>query len=105
MEREELIPSGAGAAYKSQWIQHKGIPIPNIHLTIISLDDPSHKIIFDQVLEVKKNNRVVSYFMKSITRINIKPGNYKITAEIMSDAPEFAGTKVMLIIGSYRGKV
>lgn len=105
MEHEELISSGTGATYKSQWIKHKGIPIPNIRLTITDLNDPNKKVVYDEVLEVKKNNRVVSYFMKSLTSIKFDPGTYRITAEVQSDAVEFGGVEVLLIIGSYRAKI
>jgi hypothetical protein len=105
LEREELISSGTGVTYKSKWIHHKGIPIPNIHLTIISLDDINKKVVYDEVLEVKKHWQIGGYFYKYLNHINLKPGNYKIIAEVDSDAPEFKDTKVLIIIGSYRAKV
>ena len=93
------------ATYKSKWIQHKGIPIPNIRITITDLNDPNKKIVYDEILEVKKNNRVRDYFMKSLTNVKLKPSDYKIIAEVQSDAPKFNGTKVRLKIGYYRAKV
>ncbi len=54
---------------------------------------------------MKKNPDSWSYFKKYLDYINLKPGNYKIIAEVDSDAPEFKDTKVLIIIGSYRAKV
>ena len=86
-------------------IDYPAVPIPNIHLTIISLDDINKKVVYDEVLEVKKNPDSWSYFKKYLDHINLTPGNYKIIAEVDSDAPEFKDTKVLIIIGSYRAKV
>ena len=44
-------------------------------------------------------------FLSYLDRINLKPGNYKIIAEVTSDALDFKNTKVLIIIGSYRAKV
>lgn len=101
MEREELISSGTGATYKSQWIKHKGIPIPNIRLTITDLNDPDKKVVYDEVLEVKKHWQIAGYFYKYLDHIKLNPGSYKITAEVTSDAPAFEGADIRLIIGSY----
>ena len=86
-------------------IDYPAVPIPNIHLTIISLDDINKKVVYDEVLEVKKHWQIGGYFYKYLNHINLKPGNYKIIAEVDSDAPEFKDTKVLIIIGSYRAKV
>ena len=86
-------------------IDYPAVPIPNIHLTIISLDDINKKVVYDEVLEVKKHPNKGGYFIKYLTTINLTPGNYKIIAEVDSDAPEFKDTKVLIIIGSYRAKV
>ena len=85
-------------------IDYPAVPIPNIHLTIISLDDINKKVVYDEVLEVKKHPNKGGYFIKYLTTINLTPGNYKIIAEVDSDAPEFKDTKVLIIIGSYRAK-
>ncbi len=45
-------------------IDYPAVPIPNIHLTIISLDDINKKVVYDEVLEVKKNPDSWSYFQK-----------------------------------------
>ncbi len=105
LEHEELIASGSGADYKSQWIKHKGIPIPNIRLTIINLDDPNKTVVYDKVLEVRKHPEIHGYFDKFLSYIKLAPFNYKIIAEVQSDAPELKGTKVILRIGYYRAKV
>lgn len=86
-------------------IDYPAVPIPNIHLTIISLDDINKKVVYDEVLEVKKHWQIGGYFYKYLNHINLKPGNYKIIAKVYSDAPEFKDTKVLIIIGSYRAKV
>lgn len=86
-------------------IDYPAVPIPNIHLTIISLDDVNKKVVYDEVLKVKKHPNKGGYFIKYLDRINLKPGNYKIIAEVDSDAPEFKDTKVLIKIGSYRAKV
>lgn len=86
-------------------IDYPAVPIPNIQLTIISLDDINKKVVYDEVLKVKKHPNKGGYFIKYLDRINLKPGNYKIIAEVDSDAPEFKDTKVLIIIGSYRAKV
>ena len=86
-------------------IDYPAVPIPNIHLTIISLDDINKKVVYDEVLEVKKHPEIGGYFYKYLDHINLKPGNYKIIAEVDSDAPEFKDTKVLIIIGSYRAKI
>lgn len=105
LEREELISSGTGLTYKSKWIYHKGIPIPNIRLTIIDLESLDKRVVYDEILEVKKHPEIGGYFYKYLDRINLKPGNYKIIAEVTSDALDFKNTKVLIIIGSYRAKV
>jgi hypothetical protein len=105
MEHKELISSGTGSTYKSKWIHHKGVSLPNIRLTIINLDDPDKKIIYDEVLEVKKHWQIAGYFYKYLTHIDLSPGSYKIIAEVQSDALDFEGTEVKIIIGSYRAKV
>ncbi|MDA9231277.1 DUF5625 family protein [Rickettsiales bacterium] len=86
-------------------IDYPAIPIPDIHLTIISLDDPEKKVVFDEILKVKKHPSTAGYFHKWLNRVNIKPGKYKIIATTTSDTPEFFGTEIMLRIGSYRSKV
>ena len=86
-------------------IDYPAVPIPNIHLTIISLDDVNKKVVYDEVLKVKKHPNKGGYFIKYLDRINLKPGNYKIIAEVTSDALDFKNTKVLIIIGSYRAKV
>ena len=85
-------------------IDYPAVPIPNIHLTIISLDDINNKVVYDEVLEVKKHWQIGGYFYKYLNHINLTPGNYKIIAKVDSDAPEFKDTKVLIIIGSYRAK-
>jgi hypothetical protein len=115
MEREEFIKSSycdshleeclkESGLYGYRKIIHPATPIPNIRITITDLNDPNKKVVYDEVLEVRKSDRVVSYFMKSLTSINLQPSNYKIIAEVQSDAPEFKGTKVILKIGYYRAK-
>jgi hypothetical protein len=93
-----------GSEYGRHFDYPPPIPIPNIRITISDLNDPNKKVVYDEVLEVRKSDRVVSYFMKSLTSINLQPSNYKIIAEVQSDAPEFKGTKVILKIGYYRAK-
>ena len=116
MEREELIKSSycdsnreqclkESGLYSYRKIIHPGIPIPNIRLTITDLNYPNKKIVYDEVLEVKKHWQIGGYFYKYLDDIKLSPGNYRITAEVQSDAIEFKGTKVLLIIGSYRAKV
>ncbi len=83
-------------------INHLAAPIPNIRLTIISLDGPDKKVVYDEVLEVKKHPENAGYFDKFLEYIKIIPGNYKIIAEVQSDALEFEGTEVLLLIGSQR---
>ena len=103
------VPSDPGnpnaGEYPKGYVDYSGIPIPNIHLTVISLDDPNQKAVYDEVLTVKKHPNIGGYFYKYLNHINLKPGNYKIIAKVTADAPEFIGTKVILIIGSYRAKV
>jgi len=82
-------------------IDYPAIPIPNIHLTIISLDDINKKVVYDEVLEVKKHWQIAGYFHKYLNHIKLKPGNYKVISEVTSDAPEFKKTDVRLIIGAY----
>jgi len=82
-------------------IDYPAIPIPNIHLTIISLDDINKKVVYDEVLEVKKHWQISGYFHKYLNHIKLKPGNYKVISEVTSDAPEFKKTDVRLIIGAY----
>lgn len=86
-------------------IDHPAVLIPSIHITITNLDDPDKKIVYDKVLEVKKHPSIGGYFYKYLDRINLDPGNYKIIAEVQSDALDFKGTEVKIIIGSYRAKV
>ena len=43
-------------------IDYPAVPIPNIHLTIISLDDINNKVVYDEVLEVKKHWQIAGYF-------------------------------------------
>jgi hypothetical protein len=86
-------------------IDYPAVPIPNIQLTIISLDDVNKKVVYDEVLKVKKHPNKGGYFIKYLDRINLTPGNYKIIAKVDSDAPKFKDTKVLIIIGSYRAKV
>ncbi len=81
-------------------IDYPAVPIPNIHLTIISLDDINKKVVYDEVLEVKKHWQISGYFHKYLNHI-LKPGNYKVISEVTSDAPEFKKTDVRLIIGAY----
>ena len=103
------VPNNVGnpsmRRYPTDYVKYKGTPIPNIHLTIISLDDINKKVVYDEVLEVKKHPEIGGYFYKYLDHINLKPGNYKIIAEVDSDAPEFKDTKVLIIIGSYRAKI
>jgi hypothetical protein len=82
-------------------IDYPAVPIPNIHLTIISLDDINKKVVYDEVLEVKKHWQIAGYFHKYLNHIKLKPGNYKVISEVTSDAPEFKKTDVRLIIGAY----
>ena len=82
-------------------IDYPAVPIPNIHLTIISLDDINKKVVYDEVLEVKKHWQISGYFHKYLNHIKLKPGNYKVISEVTSDAPEFKKTDVRLIIGAY----
>lgn len=105
LEHEELISSGIGVSYKSKWIKHQGVSIPSLRLRIIDLNDLDKKVVFDEVLDVKKHPEIGDYFYKYLTCVNLKPGNYKIIAEVQSDAFEFKGTKVLIVIGSYRAKV
>ena len=90
--------------YPNNYIDYKGIPIPNIRITITDLNDPNKKIVYDEILEVKKHLQIAGYFMKSLTNLKLKSSDYKIIAEVQSDAPEFSGTKVRLKIGHYRAK-
>ena len=101
LEHEELLSSGTGTTYKSKWIQHKGISIPNIRIIITDLGDENKKVVFDEVLEVKKHWQIAGYFDKYLTHIALKPGNYKIIAEVQSGAPEFKGTDSKVVIGAY----
>ncbi len=82
-------------------IDYPAVPIPNIHLTIISLDDINKKVVYDEVLEVKKHWQISGYFHKYLNHIKLKPGNYKVISEVTSYAPEFKKTDVRLIIGAY----
>ncbi len=45
-------------------IDYPAVPIPNIHLTIVSLDDINKKVVYDEVLEVKKHPNKGGYFIK-----------------------------------------
>ncbi len=82
-------------------IDYPAIPIPNIHLVIISLDDPNKKVVYDRVLEVKKHPQIHGYFIKFLDYIKLNHGRYKVIANITSDASEFRGVNVKLIIGAY----
>ena len=103
------VPNNLGnpsmSRYPTDFVEHKGIPIPDIHLTIINLDDINKKAVYDKVLKVKKHPEIGGYFYKYLDHTNLTPGNYKIIAEVDSDAPEFKDTKVLIKIGSYRAKV
>ena len=84
---------------------YPAVPLPNIRLTIINLDDPNKTVVYDKVLEVRRHPEIHGYFDKFLSYIKLAPFNYKIIAEVQSDAPEFKGTKVILRIGYYRAKV
>ena len=51
---------------------------------------------------MKKHPNIGGYFDKFLSYIELIPSNYKIIAEIQSDALEFEGTEVLLLIGSQR---
>ena len=103
------VPNNLGnpsmGRYPTDFINYPAIPIPDIQLMIISLDDVNKKVVYDEVLKVKKHPEIGGYFYKYLDRINLKPGNYKIITKVDSDAPKFKDTKVLIIIGSYRAKV
>jgi hypothetical protein len=103
------VPNNLGnpsmGRYPTDYVDYKGIPIPNIRLTIINLDDPNKTVVYDKVLEVRRHPEIHGYFDKFLSYIKLAPFNYKIIAEVQSDAPEFKGTKVILRIGYYRAKV
>jgi len=88
--------------YPKNYIDYKGIPLPKIRITITDLNDPNKKVVYDEVLEVKKHPENAGYFDKFLEYIKLTPSSYKITAEVQSDAPEFKGTLVGLLIGSQR---
>lgn len=92
------IPRDSDNLY-GEWIKYEGVSIPNIRLIIISLNDK--KIVFDEVLEVKKHWQIAGYFDKYLTHIVLKPGNYRIIAEVQSGAPEFKATDAKVVIGAY----
>ena len=100
------VPNNVGnpsvGKYPSDFIEYKPIPIPNIRLTIIDLSDPSKKVVYDEVLEVKKHPENAGYFDKFLEYVKLIPGNYKIIAEAQSNALEFEGTEVLLLVGSQR---
>ncbi|MBM5783202.1 MAG: carboxypeptidase regulatory-like domain-containing protein [Pelagibacterales bacterium] len=99
LDHEELTSSGTV-------IRHKGIPIPNIRITITDLNDPDKKVIYNEVLEVKKHTSTGGNFYKYfLSHTSLKPGNYKVVAEVQSDALEFEGTEIKIIIGSYSLKI
>jgi len=113
MEREEFVKSSYCDFHRDQCLKesgvrsyrkiiHKGIPIPNIRITITDLNDPNKKVVYDEVLEVKQHPNKWGYFNKFLSYIKLVPSNYKIVAEVQSDALEFEGTKVFIIIGSER---
>lgn len=87
-----------------EFIDYPAVPIPDIHLTIVSLNYANHKIVYDEVLEVKKHPTIAGYFDKYLTNLNLKPGTYRAIFAVTSDAPEFKGTKARLMIGRYRSK-
>ena len=45
-------------------IDYPAVPIHNIHLTIVRLDDINKKVVYDEVLEVKKHPNKGGYFIK-----------------------------------------
>jgi len=100
----KLLGGGFTVDDGSQYGKHfdyPAVPFPNIRLTINDINDPNKKVIYNEVLEVKKHWQIAGYFYKYLETINLKPGNYKILLEVNSDAPEFKGTDVKIIIGSY----
>ena len=93
-----------GSEYGRHFDYPPPIPIPNIRITITDLNDPNKKVVYDEVLEVKKHPRKGGYFIKFLGYIKLVSSNYKIIAEVQSNAYEFVGTKVILKIGYYRAK-
>lgn len=81
-------------------IDHPAIPLPNIRLTITNLEN--QQIVYDEILEMKKHPNIAGYFYKFLEYVKLLPGKYKIIAEVQSDALEFKGTEVLLLIGSQR---
>ena len=102
---EKLVGYYNGGSFDKnrKWIDDivKGVATPNIRIIIADLDDENKKVVFDEILEVKKHWQIVGYFDKYLTHIALKPGNYKIIAEVQSDAPEFKGTDAKVVIGAY----
>ena len=89
-----------GSKY-GKYIDYPAVPIPNIRIIITDLGDENKKVVFDEVLEVKKHWQIAGYFYKYLTHIALKPGNYKIIAEVQSDASEFKGADSKVVIGAY----
>lgn len=104
IDYEELIKSGTGESYKSQWIKHPGIPTP-IHLIVSKLaEGGKEEVVFDEIKDPKLTSWG-SDFRKQIWHgMVFKVGDiYKVTAECLRDSPELYGTKIYLRIARLPG--
>ena len=99
---EELIKSGTGKTYQSQWIKHPGIKTPT-HLTIIKLEnDGSESVVLDEVFEDPKNMGIAGSFrFRMIGGKYLNKGKYKFTIESLKDSPEFTEIKIHLWISEH----